>query len=612
MRIGLHINNSPGHRQAVEYCRRVKPPFMKWLSPDAAILRECLAVSPGTRHIGRIVWGEQTHDRRNAFDNRVLDAAREFKGLIHFWEGYNEHIGDSAPEREIRQFAADEVNFAKKLNAIGVGALIGGFSTGTLDDGKLRSFTEALDYANLVGPDKCMLHSHEYAAAYVGYCVKTPDGKNQWPDGGGFTGISTDPNVWRDRTLKGWLTLRYRDLIPLVKTRWPRVRLVITEWGIDNTTKDPRSNSKGWKDSRGTQFETILGLGNYAGQGGWYAWQASADADFIGGIVDFGFGATDPAWGSFNLGNEPAMLEQFTTEQERQPATGGATPPPQPPPPAPPPPGGTPPMNDADRALLALAATKQAIQLNPAAGLQKSIAADGFWPTSGEFDSAAGVAQRAEHPTSGEVRVYEWNRRTGALRFVTRPRGGGGDAEDTPNPGGLLWPVGEPEAERHGVGTPAGWGIAIGFDADYWLGVHTGLDLSKPGETDLGAGVYAVADGAVVSAKAEAGTWGNVILIEHRGVGGKDRLWSQYAHLGRIDVQPGQPVKQGQRIGTVGNGSVAGVHGATVSAHLHFELRKAPLPAGHWPSGKDRLQTPLVHEEIRRYYLDPAGLLGAE
>lgn len=269
-------------------------------------------------------------------------------------------------------------------------------------------------------------------------------------------------------------------------------------------------------------------------------------------------------------------------------------------------------MNDADRALLALAATKQAIQLNPAAGLQKSIAADGFWPTSGEFDSAAGVAQRAEHPATGEVRVYEWNRRTGALRFVTRPRGGGGDAEDTPAAGGLLWPVGEPEAERHGVGTPAGWGITIGFDEDYWLGVHTGLDLSKPGETDLGAGVYAVADGAVVSAKAEAGTWGNVILVEHRNVAGKDRLWSQYAHLGTIDVLPGQTVKQGQRIGTVGNGSVAGVHGATVSAHLHFEIRKAPITAGHWPSGKGRLQTTLVHEEIRRYYMDPAGVLGAE
>lgn len=607
MRIGLHVNNSPGHRQAVEYCRRVKPPFMKWLSPDAAIIRDCLAVSPSTRHIGRIVWGEQTHDARNRFDNRVLDAAREFKGLIHFWEGYNEHIGDSASEREIKQFAADEVNFARKLNAEGVGALIGGFSTGTLDDGKLLAFAEALDYANHVGPSKCMLHSHEYAGAYIGFCVKTPDGRNQLPPGGSFTGLSTDPNVWKNRTLSGWLTLRYRDLIPLVKPRWPNVRLVITEWGIDNTVPHPiPGGAKGWKTSRGTIFEAPVGLGNFAGQGGFYSWQTSADGLFIAGIVEFGFGATDPDWSTFNMANEPAMLEEFTTVQERQPSDGA---PPVTPPPAG---GGTPPMNAADAALLALAATKQAIQLNPAAGLQKAIAADGLWPTSGEFDSAAGVAQRAEHPATGEVRVYEWNRRTGALRFVTRPRGGGGGGDDVPNLGGLLWPVGEPESERHGVGTPAGWGIAIGFDENYWLGVHTGLDLSKPGETDLGAGVYAVADGAVVSAKAEAGTWGNVILIEHRNVGGKDRLWSQYAHLGAIEVVAGQPVKQGERIGTVGNGSVAGVHGPTVSAHLHFELRKAPIAAGHWPSGKGRLQTTLVHEEIRRYYMDPQGVLGAE
>lgn len=608
MRIGLHINNSPGHRQAVEYCRRVKPPFMKWLSPDGAILRECLAVSPNTKHIGRIVWGEQTHDRRNAFDNRVLDAAREFKGLIHFWEGYNEHLGDGASEREIKRFAGDEVNLAKKLNQLGVGALIGGFSTGTLDDGKLLAFAEALDYANLVGPDKCMLHSHEYAGAYIGFCVKTPDGRNQLPQGGSFTGLSTDPNVWRSRTLKGWLTLRYRDLIPLVKPRWPNVRLVITEWGIDNTVPHPiPGGRKGWKDSRGTPFEAPIGLGNWAGQGGWYAFQATADGDFIGGIVDFGFGATDPNWATFNMADEPAMLEEFTTTQERQPQVG--TPPATPPPAG----GGTPPMNDADRALLDLAAAKQAIQLNPAAGLQKAIAADGFWPTSGEFDTAAGVGQRAEHAGTGEVRVYEWVKATGRVRFVTRPRGGGGDgSEDAPNAGGLLWPVGEPESERHGVGTPAGWGIAIGFDEEYWLGVHTGLDLSMPGESDLGAGVYAVADGAVVSAKAENGTWGNVILIEHRGVGGKDRLWSQYAHLGSILVQPGETVRQGQRIGTVGNGAVSGQHGATVSAHLHFELRKAPIAAGHWPSGKGRLQTPLVHEEIRRYYRDPAGLLGLE
>lgn len=268
-------------------------------------------------------------------------------------------------------------------------------------------------------------------------------------------------------------------------------------------------------------------------------------------------------------------------------------------------------MNAADTALLALAALKQSIQLNPSAGLQKAILAAGFWPTSGEFDSAGGRAQRAEHPGTGEVRVYEYVKATGAVRFVTRPRGGGGDGADAPAPGGLLWPVGEPESERHGNSLPAGWGIAIGFDADYHLGVHTGLDLNLPGESDMGAGVYAVADGAVVSAKAEAGTWGNVVLIEHRNVAGKDRLWSQCAHLGSIEVQAGQTVKQGQRIGTVGNGAVAGGQGAQFSAHLHFELRKAPIAAGHWPSGKGRLQTVLVHEEIRRYYMDPAKVLGA-
>lgn len=177
---------------------------------------------------------------------------------------------------------------------------------------------------------------------------------------------------------------------------------------------------------------------------------------------------------------------------------------------------------------------------------------------------------------------------------------------------GLTWPVGEPETERHGVGTPAGWGIAIGFDEDYYLGVHTGLDLSLPGEADYGAGCYAVADGVVVSAGAQAGTWGEVVMIEHTNVAGFPRLWSQYAHLSAVGAAVGQAVKRGQLIGRVGNGAVPGGQGPQFSAHLHFELRRVSMPAGHWPSGKGRLQTGLVHEEIRRYYADPAGLLGLE
>lgn len=168
----------------------------------------------------------------------------------------------------------------------------------------------------------------------------------------------------------------------------------------------------------------------------------------------------------------------------------------------------------------------------------------------------------------------------------------------------LLWPVGEPASERVGTEPPLGWYIALEFDQEYWLGCHTGLDISIPGEGDFGAACYAVADGVVRHAGRLPGTWGMVILLEHAGVAGHRRLWSQYAHLSRIQVGAGEAVRQGQRIGAVGNAE------GRLGTHLHFELRRENLAAGHWPSGAGRSKTAAVHAFIRRAYVDPLGLLG--
>lgn len=180
------------------------------------------------------------------------------------------------------------------------------------------------------------------------------------------------------------------------------------------------------------------------------------------------------------------------------------------------------------------------------------------------------------------------------------------------SPGGvaLVWPVGSPAAERVGTGLPAGWDIVIGWDQDYWLGVHSGLDINLPGEADFGQPVHAVAPGTVTWAGELAGTWGNAVLIHHSNVPGIGECWSQYAHLSAVDVRVGQVVAQDQQIGRCGNGATSG-HGPTVSAHLHFEIRRQNVPAGHWPSGRGKLQTPAVHAEVRRIYLDPWGKLGA-
>lgn len=171
----------------------------------------------------------------------------------------------------------------------------------------------------------------------------------------------------------------------------------------------------------------------------------------------------------------------------------------------------------------------------------------------------------------------------------------------TPGAVALQWPVGSPASERIGVGLPAGWSLAIGFNRDYWLGVHTGVDLDMPGESDYGQPVYAVADGVVTfAALIPKTTWGRVVLIRHPQLG----LWSLAAHLSEIAVAVGQAVHQGDVIGRCGNAE------GQLASHVHFELRSADIPASTWPSGRGRLQTPAVHQFIAAHYVDPIGRLG--
>lgn len=88
---------------------------------------------------------------------------------------------------------------------------------------------------------------------------------------------------------------------------------------------------------------------------------------------------------------------------------------------------------------------------------------------------------------------------------------------------------------------------------------HKGLDYSAP----TGTPVRSVGEGVVDFAGRQNG-YGNVIEIKHN-----NQRSTLYAHLSRIDVQPGQRVEQGQRIGAVG------MTGWATGPHLHFEFRVA-------------------------------------
>jgi murein DD-endopeptidase MepM/ murein hydrolase activator NlpD len=92
---------------------------------------------------------------------------------------------------------------------------------------------------------------------------------------------------------------------------------------------------------------------------------------------------------------------------------------------------------------------------------------------------------------------------------------------------------------------------------------------------------YAVGTGTPVKAVADATVIG--IVNTFTGSGGKMIFLSfpsghtaDYLHLSRIDVQPGQEVKQGQVIGLSGGSGLGSMTG--YGAHLHFSFRVGGKP----------------------------------
>lgn len=92
----------------------------------------------------------------------------------------------------------------------------------------------------------------------------------------------------------------------------------------------------------------------------------------------------------------------------------------------------------------------------------------------------------------------------------------------------------------------------------YWY--HRAVDIANASNPDI----VAAQGGTVVKSGWNAGGYGNFVVVDH-GNGYK----TLYAHMlnGSMTVQAGQKVKQGQKLGRMGN------TGRSTGTHLHFEVQ---------------------------------------
>lgn len=102
---------------------------------------------------------------------------------------------------------------------------------------------------------------------------------------------------------------------------------------------------------------------------------------------------------------------------------------------------------------------------------------------------------------------------------------------------------------------PTNGRLSSGF-GPRWGSFHYGIDIANSIGTTIKA-----ADGGVVTKAKYAGSYGNMVEIDHQN-GYKTR----YAHMSFIGVEVGQKISQGQSLGKMGS------TGRSTGSHLHFEI----------------------------------------
>lgn len=115
---------------------------------------------------------------------------------------------------------------------------------------------------------------------------------------------------------------------------------------------------------------------------------------------------------------------------------------------------------------------------------------------------------------------------------------------------------------------------------------HTGVEFFNPAGTPVlavaSASVYYAGSDAEVLFGPQLNFYGNLIVLELTDYSyGGQPIYALYGHLSAIDVEAGQAVVAGDRIGAVGGTGVA-----NGGSHLHFEVRIGD-PMGYFTSTRN-------------------------
>ncbi|KOP71606.1 peptidoglycan DD-metalloendopeptidase family protein [Cytobacillus solani] len=105
---------------------------------------------------------------------------------------------------------------------------------------------------------------------------------------------------------------------------------------------------------------------------------------------------------------------------------------------------------------------------------------------------------------------------------------------------------------------PANGGYISSKVGHRWGRMHKGIDIARPSNRTIKA-----ADNGVIVSAGYDGSFGNKIVIDHN-----NGYKTIYAHLSSIDVNVGQTVSKGSKIGVMGS------TGNSTGVHLHFEVHK--------------------------------------